>query len=289
MRQTIHASWLPLAALLLGGCAAAVKPDGADTVRQQLAALQSDRSLAPLVADKLMAAEAAVLMAETPTRDIAGGQHAVFVAQRKIELARSDAERQIAERELRALELERQAIISEGQRQELEMARSQAEAAAAAALAHEQAAALARQQALAAQAMTAELRRQMELLEAKATDRGMVMTLGDVLFAVGKSDLQAAAAERLDKLAIFMHRYVDRRLTIEGHTDAQGTAENNLALSQRRAEAVKAYLISQSVAAERMETIGKGMDVPVADNSTPEGRQQNRRVEIIISNAAEAG
>jgi len=116
--------------------------------------------------------------------------------------------------------------------------------------------------------------------------RGLVITLGDVLFAVGKSDLQPGATEQLDKLAAFMNRYVDRTLVIEGHTDSQGSDENNLLLSQRRAEAVKVYLIIQSVDSERITTIGRGKEAPIADNATAEGRQQNRRVEIVISGGA---
>ena len=122
----------------------------------------------------------------------------------------------------------------------------------------------------------------MQALQAEATDRGMVMTLGDVLFATGKSDLAEGAHEKLDQLAAFLHRYTDRTLLIEGHTDAQGTAENNLALSQRRAEAVKVYLIIQSIDASRLTAVGRGSEAPIADNTTPEGRQRNRRVEIVI-------
>ncbi len=274
-----------LAAVLLCGCAAPLKPDGADQARNGLLILKEDPVLAPQVPAALLDAELAVQAAEVPTRDLAGGQHAVHVAYRKIDIARADAERRVAEAELLQLNQQREAILQEAQSRELEIVRGQAEAATAAALTQQQATRAALLEAANARAMNSELRRQMDDLQAKATDRGMVMTLGDVLFAVGKSDLQPGAAERLDKLAAFMHAYVDRTLLIEGHTDSQGTDENNLLLSQRRAEAVKVYLIIQSVDSERMTTVGRGKQSPVADNSTPEGRQQNRRVEIVISNA----
>ncbi|MDO9452344.1 MAG: OmpA family protein [Stagnimonas sp.] len=273
-----------LAAVLLCGCAAPLKPDGADQARNGLLLLKDDPVLAPQVPAALFDAELAVQAAEVPTRDLAGGQHAVHVAYRKIDIARADAERRVAEAELQQLRQQREAILQEAQSRELEIARGQAEAATAAALAQQQATQAALLEAANARAMNNNLRRQMDELQAKATDRGMVMTLGDVLFAVGKSDLQPGAAERLDKLAAFMHAYVDRTLLIEGHTDSQGTDENNLLLSQRRAEAVKVYLIIQSVDSERMTTVGRGKQSPVADNTTPEGRQQNRRVEIVISN-----
>ena len=138
---------------------------------------------------------------------------------------------------------------------------------------------------VATKAEAEDLKRQMTELEAKATDRGMVMTLGDVLFATGKSDLKPGAMERLNKLAAFMLKYPDRAVVIEGHTDSTGSAALNMTLSQQRADSVKAYLISQSVPAGSVTAIGKGKDTPVADNGSASGRQQNRRVEIIIANA----
>ena len=277
---------LPLfaaATLALSGCAPLLKPTGSDIARNQLMVLKSDPAFAPQIAAELADAELAVQAAEVPTRDVAGGQHAVHVAERKIDIARAEAERRNAEDALKRLQQERNAILLDGKSRELEIARAQVEAAAAAALAQQQAALLAQQQAASAQLINTELRRQMDDLQAKSTDRGMVMTLGDVLFAVGKADLQPAATERLDKLAAFLHRYTDRSLIIEGHTDSQGSDENNLLLSQRRAEAVKVYLIIQSIDSSRLTAVGRGKELPVADNATAEGRQLNRRVEIIIS------
>ena len=281
--------WLALVcSLLLSACAPLLKPEGAEATRNELNALKADAVLAPQVQSALLDAELAVQAAELPTRDVAAGQHAVHVAGRKIDIARAEAERRLADEALRTLQQERQAILQDGQRREVEIAQAQAEAATAAVLEQQRAAQAALIEAANARAMTVELRAEMQELQARATDRGMVMTLGDVLFATGKSELEEGAQERLDKLALFMHRYIDRTLLIEGHTDAQGTDENNLLLSQRRAEAVKVYLIIQSVDSARLTAVGRGREAPVADNATPEGRQQNRRVEIIISNAGAA-
>ncbi|MES2883844.1 MAG: OmpA family protein [Pseudomonadota bacterium] len=283
----LHQTLRPLlaASILLTGCAPLLKPEGADAARQQLAALRADAVLAPEVQAALVDADLAVLAAEVPTRDAAAGRHAVHIASRKVEIARAQAERQVAERALQALNRQREAILEEGQRQELEIARAQAEAAAAAAMEQQRLAAAALIAAAEARATTEALRQEMQGLQAEATDRGMVMTLGDVLFATGKADLQPAAMDRLDKLAVFMNRYVDRTLLIEGHTDAQGSDEKNRPLSERRAEAVKVYLIIQSVDSARMHAIGLGSGRPLADNLTAEGRQRNRRVEIVIRNA----
>lgn len=283
LHQTL---WPVLAAsILLAGCAPLLKPEGADAARQQLAALRADAVLAAEVQAALVDADLAVLAAEVPTRDAAAGRHAVHIASRKVEIARAQAERQVAERALQELNRQREAILEEGRRQELEIAKAQAEAAAAAAVEQQRLAAEALIAAAEARTASEVLRQEMQALQAEASDRGMVMTLGDVLFATGKADLQPAAMERLDKLAVFMNRYVDRTLIIEGHTDTQGSNEKNRQLSERRAEAVKVYLIIQSVDSARMSSIGRGSESPLADNTSAEGRLRNRRVEILIGNS----
>ena len=109
------------------------------------------------------------------------------------------------------------------------------------------------------------------------------MTLGDVLFEFGKADLTAQAAPRLDKLAKFLAEFPNRKLLIEGYTDSVGTANFNQTLSERRAAAVQSALVTRGVAADRITARGYGKEYPVADNSSPEGRAMNRRVEIVIA------
>lgn len=128
------------------------------------------------------------------------------------------------------------------------------------------------------------LQDELEQLKAKQTDRGLVLTLGDVLFDTGKSTLKSGAMATLDRLADFLKQAPERSVIIEGHTDSVGSDDYNMELSQRRADAVKAALLQRGVAAERVVSAGKGEAFPVAGNDTAAGRQQNRRVEIIISN-----
>ncbi|MEX2131631.1 MAG: OmpA family protein [Pseudohongiellaceae bacterium] len=135
-----------------------------------------------------------------------------------------------------------------------------------------------------ARAETEELQRQINALNARTTDRGLVVTLGDVLFATGMSELRGGTPENLDNLANFLNRYSSRTVLIEGHTDSVGTDSSNLGLSQRRADSVQAYLVGRGVNRSRIGTSGMGESLPIADNETPTGRQQNRRVEVIISN-----
>lgn len=130
----------------------------------------------------------------------------------------------------------------------------------------------------------AQLEQQLAELQAEKTARGMVMTLGDVLFATGKADLMPGAVNTVTRLARFMQQYSEKTVLIEGHTDSTGGASMNLQLSENRANAVRGVLLSEGISSIRIETIGYGMSKPVATNNTVEGRQSNRRVEIIIQN-----
>jgi outer membrane protein OmpA-like peptidoglycan-associated protein len=138
--------------------------------------------------------------------------------------------------------------------------------------------------AAAAKAQQQELERQIALLQAKTTERGIVLTLGDVLFASGSDQLKPGAVGHLDRLVTFMGMYADRVATIEGHTDSVGEESFNQGLSQRRADAVKSYLAGRGVALTRLTSIGKGETYPIAGNESAGGRQQNRRVEVVIGN-----
>ena len=122
----------------------------------------------------------------------------------------------------------------------------------------------------------------------KEEARGLVITLsGSVVFASNKSTLLPEAQSRLNQVAeALMSTSKNRKLTVEGHTDSQGSAAYNMELSQRRAEAVRSYLISRGYPAELIEARGIGKDRPIADNATPEGRANNRRVEIIVNKEA---
>jgi outer membrane protein OmpA-like peptidoglycan-associated protein len=115
------------------------------------------------------------------------------------------------------------------------------------------------------------------------TPRGLVVNMGDVLFDAGKFDLRPEAREDLSKLSGVVLNYPSLRLTIEGHSDTSGKAETNQTLSEQRANAVRDYLVKQGLQAGSVSAQGLGISSPVADNNTEEGRQKNRRVEIIVS------
>ncbi|MGA2398089.1 MAG: OmpA family protein [Steroidobacteraceae bacterium] len=128
----------------------------------------------------------------------------------------------------------------------------------------------------------AALQAELDALKAKPTDRGLVLTLGDVLFDTGKADLNPGASRNLDQLVRFLTDHPERRVEIDGFTDSVGTDSFNLDLSQRRAETVKSVLVNRGIDSSRVVTRGYGKDFGVASNADAGGRQLNRRVEIVI-------
>jgi outer membrane protein OmpA-like peptidoglycan-associated protein len=138
----------------------------------------------------------------------------------------------------------------------------------------------------------ARLQAEVDQLKATPTPRGLVLTLGDVLFNTGRAELNPGAARKLDQLAQFLTDHPERRVQIDGFTDSVGTDSYNQDLSQRRADAVKSALLFRGIAASRIGSQGYGKGFPVANNSDSGGRQLNRRVEVVIgedSGAAIAG
>jgi outer membrane protein OmpA-like peptidoglycan-associated protein len=129
---------------------------------------------------------------------------------------------------------------------------------------------------------SARLQAEVDALKAKPTDRGLVLTLGDVLFETGSSTLSPGAGRNLDRLVQFLSEHPDRMVQIDGFTDSVGTDSFNQDLSQRRADSVRASLQSRGIASARITTQGYGKEYPVASNSESSGRQLNRRVEVVI-------
>lgn len=119
--------------------------------------------------------------------------------------------------------------------------------------------------------------------EVKQDARGLILTLtGGVLFESGSAELMPDAQKRLDSVAEVLSQAPDAKFTVEGHTDSQGTAESNKDLSERRAAAVKDYFVSKGISDANIDIVGHGEEMAVASNASPEGRANNRRVEVVI-------
>jgi outer membrane protein OmpA-like peptidoglycan-associated protein len=127
------------------------------------------------------------------------------------------------------------------------------------------------------------LSQQINELKAQETERGLVVTLGDLLFDTGEAQLNEGGVHAADQLAEFLLEYPKRNVLIEGFTDSVGAEAYNQNLSERRARAVQEQLVADGIDPDRIRTIGYGEQFPVASNETSSGRQQNRRVEVIIS------
>ena len=135
-----------------------------------------------------------------------------------------------------------------------------------------------------AEALRAQLLEQFNrILETRDTVRGLVVNMGDVLFDTGKFDLRPLAREKLARLSGIVLAHAGLNLDVEGHTDSVGSDEFNQRLSEQRAQSVRKYLLEQGLPETSVTAVGFGKTTPVADNSTVAGRQQNRRVEIIVS------
>lgn len=141
----------------------------------------------------------------------------------------------------------------------------------------------ARREADASQLRVDSLEAQLADLKVKKTERGLVLTLGDVLFDTNQSTLKSSAHGTLDRLAMALREKSGRKVLIEGHTDNVGSDETNQGLSERRAQSVQAALTQRGVARDQTTAIGKGENFPVASNDDANGRQSNRRVELIFT------
>ena len=278
--------------LLTAACTTApVKPDGAAEARVKLTQLQSDPNLASRAAAAIKDADAAVRAAEQPEVNKELAEHRVYLADRKVDTAKALAETRFAEDQRAELTAQRDSARLDARTHEADAAKGQA-ATARAEGAEQKAAAdqarldatTARLAAVSSEQQAAELQRQLDLLQAKATDRGLVLTLGDVLFTTGRADLKPGATGNLNKLVSFLDKYPERSVAIQGYTDSVGSEDYNQRLSERRADSVKSYLTAQGINSMRLSASGKGQSDPVADNDSAAGRQQNRRVEVIISN-----
>lgn len=287
--------WIGLAfssALMLGCASAPESPAGSDGVRDKLSRLQADPVLANKAPESLDRAEVAVRLAEQPlgasAADQALGAHRVYVADRQVEIAMAKAATRHAEDRRGEFAEQRADARLDARTREAERAQAAADRADDRAEQMAKEREESRQDSAAAASRAAderaELQRQIEALEAEATDRGLVLTLGDLLFDFDSAELREGFSSNLDRLATFLENYPNRTAVIEGHTDNVGNPEYNRGLSERRAESVRQYLVARGIGPERLSASGLGQTQPLVDNSSDSGRQRNRRVEIIIDN-----
>ena len=174
-----------------------------------------------------------------------------------------------ANEEIAAGSAQRQAVLIQARERESQRSADQASDA--------------RRQADASALRADSLEAQLADLKLQKTERGLVLTLGDVLFDTGQATLKPGAFETLDRLATALREKSARKVLIEGHTDNVGSDESNRGLSERRAQSVQSALIQRDVPRSQITALGKGENFPIASNDSVDGRQSNRRVELIFT------
>jgi outer membrane protein OmpA-like peptidoglycan-associated protein len=268
-------------ALVLGACASMPQPNAAlEDARAAVQTAEADPNVAkyaPLDLDRarkdLSVAESAAL-----NHHEAETNQAAYLAAQNARIAQAHGAAKADDARVAAGQSERDRIVLAARTREAENAK----------------AAAANSQAVAADALNqrdqaneeaARAQAELEALKATPTPRGLVLTLGDVMFDTGKAELKSGGVRKIEQLAQFLTEHPERRVQIDGFTDSVGSDAYNEELSQRRADAVKAALVSRNVDPARISTEGYGKAYPVASNSDSGGRQLNRRVEVVIGGA----
>ncbi len=246
-----------------------------------------------------------ILQAAEQTKDYVEMEQLGYLAEKKAQTAVTIAEGKRVEKETEALSKEATDLLLQKRVLEANLAKREAEAkareaeqarsaAAAEAVTAEKAKKEAEQARLRAtaeaeraektKAETDQLLKEFSELKAQQTERGVVLTMGDVLFAFGQSTLLSGGIRNVEKVADFLQKNPTRNILVEGYTDSVGSDDFNLALSEKRADAVKEQLVANGISPDRIITKGYGKQFPVAGNDSAGGRQLNRRVEVLILN-----
>jgi outer membrane protein OmpA-like peptidoglycan-associated protein len=259
-----------ISALLFAGCSSSVVNSPALIKSQKAYELARENLELKRYAPASLFQAGKLYTLSKSAEDSVQADHFAYLLDKEIAVAKESAKQKILETQLSSLEKGKtEALLAE---KEKELRQAQEEARAAAEQAREM----------------REKYAQLQELNAKMTNRGLVLTLGDVLFATDQARLMPGAARAIDKLIHFLEDNPERKVLIEGHTDNVGNTAYNIDLSLRRAEAVAEALRLGGISNERIVTKGYGERYPVVANSSAAGRQQNRRVEIVILNEGES-
>ena len=269
-----------LATALLVACATPMATPDLENARAAYNTAASDPVVAQSAPKELARARQELDRADVAVKDkqdAATIDHYAYLANQRTKVAVESARIARADQAASEAQTQRDRIVLASRTREAEDAKLSADRARLDAEAAQRLAAASQQRAGA-------LEDQLAALQAKQTDRGMVLTLGDVLFDTGKSTLKPGAMKTIDDLAAFMQQHPERKVLIEGYTDSVGSDEMNQELSERRASSVRDALTRRAVPFDHVQVHGLGERYPVASNDSNSGRQLNRRVEVVFSN-----
>lgn len=291
MKKYLLTPTLLAVAALISACGSVPKNTSLlDQTRADYAQAQSNPNVAKYATLEMQQASTALAQANAAAdgrTSLEKIDNLAYIAKQKIALTQEVAKKKSAEAEIASSAKERDQVRLDQRTNEANIANINADKARMSAAAAQAEAAQAQRQTQEALARTAQLETQLAAqladMAAKKTERGMVITMGDVLFGTDLARLSADGMRTAQKLATVLQQNQQRSVLIEGFTDSTGSDAYNIALSQRRASTVRDALINMGVAAERIDMQAYGETHPVAANDTASNRQLNRRVEIVLS------
>ena len=260
-----------MAVAILAGCAAS-KNSSLTEAHSSYNSASADPQVTNLAAVELQQASVTLNKADSA---FSKGESAdtvnqlAYIAKQQVGIAQEAAKRKTAELAVTEASAKREQLRLEARTAEADAAKQQV--------------AISQETAVQQQALIAQQEMQLKELKAKKTERGLVITLGDVLFSTNKAQLKSGGMRNVQKLADFLKQYPQRKVLVEGFTDSTGSDSLNQELSERRANAVRTALVDMGISSDRINTRGYGKAFPIADNNTAASRQLNRRVEIVLS------
>lgn len=291
MKRTLTPVLLSLAIAISACSSTPPTTSNLDQARSDFIAAQNNSAVTQYAATEFKAASDALNAANAASSDrqpLEKIDQLAYVAKQKIATAQEVARARKAEADLKQASQQRDQVRLEARTAEAEAAKRSAEQAQAEAEAARVRAEQAGAATQSAQAQAQALAAQLAELQAKQTERGTIITLGDVLFNTDQAVLTSQGQATVQKLATVLRDNPERTVLIEGFTDSTGSTAHNLELSQRRAESVRNALSQAGIDRSRIDTRGYGEAYPVAGNTSAGDRQLNRRVEIVLSEAGKA-
>jgi outer membrane protein OmpA-like peptidoglycan-associated protein len=256
-RQGSFACIIVLAATMLVAACAGRSSESLEQARSAVATARADQQVVAQAPEQLSEAEQALELADSAYQSSATQDevdHLAYVAKQRAGIAEALADEQAALAEIEGMSGQREALLLQARDQHIRV-----------------------------------LETELAELQADHTERGLVVTMAEEsLFDADQSELKSGGMQRLARVAEFLRDHLDRNLLIEEHTDSSAPYDYNLALSQRRANAIEDFLITQGVEPTRIGAYGYGEQLPIATNETAVGRQANRRVELVILDAGES-